>query len=62
MSEYEKQVIEFESARNEAIDKFYAARPQLERAPQWDFLFEAGFRMAWELLKREAIAKAGDPT
>lgn len=59
MSEYEKRVIEFEAARNEAMAAFYAARPQLERATQWDFLFEAGFRMAWGLLKREAITKAG---
>jgi len=59
MSKYEESVIEFESARNEAIDKFYEARPQLERAPRWDFLFESGFRMAWEFLKREAITRAG---
>ena len=31
MSKYEESVIEFESARNEAIDKFYEARPQLEQ-------------------------------
>lgn len=50
--EYEKSVIEFEAARNEAMDAFYAARPKLIRERDNEFYFESGFRMAWELLKR----------
>lgn len=59
MSEYEKQVIKFESARNEAMDRFFAARPHIARSKNNEFFFESGFRMSWELLEREAIAKAG---
>jgi hypothetical protein len=63
MSDYEMRVIEFESARNEAMDRFYAARPSLVREQNCEFYFEAGFRMAWELLKREAEAiTRGDKT
>ena len=45
---YEEQVIEFETARNEAMEEYFTARPQLFRTIEKERLFEAGFRMAWE--------------
>ena len=51
MSDYEMRVIEFESARNEAMDSYFNARPQLMRTGEQEKLFEAGFRMAWESAK-----------
>jgi hypothetical protein len=48
LSEYEESVIKFESARNEAMDKYFDARPQLFRTREKECLFEAGFRMALE--------------
>lgn len=54
-SDYEENVIEFENARNEAMDKYYAARPQLFRTREKDCAFEAGFRMAWEYQERKVI-------
>lgn len=53
---FEEQIIEFEQYRNEAIDKYYAARPQLFRTREKELLFEAGFRMAWELLKEAKVS------
>jgi len=50
---YENRIIEFEAARNEALEKYYAARPQLFRTREKELLFEAGFRMAWELRETE---------
>jgi len=49
MSKYEKSVIEFEAARNEAMKKYLDARPQLFVTREKECFFEAGFRMAWEL-------------
>jgi len=49
MSDYEKSVIEFETARNEAMDSYFNARPNLVRDARGERFFEAGFRMAWEL-------------
>ena len=46
---YEEEVIKYEAARNEAIDKFFDARPHLDRTRQKELLFESGFRMAWKL-------------
>lgn len=51
MSQYELNIIEFESARNEAMDAYFDARPELFRARGDELLFEGGFRMAWEHLK-----------
>ncbi len=45
---YEERVIKFEAARNEAMDKYFTARPQLLRTRECERLFEAGFRMAWD--------------
>lgn len=49
MSGYETRVLEFEAARNEACDEYFRARPQLFRTVHLERIFEAGFRMAWEL-------------
>lgn len=48
MSEYEKSVIEFETARNEAMDWWFSARPHIERTKEAEKIFEGGFRKAWE--------------
>ena len=47
----EEEVIKFESDRNEALDKYFNARPQLFRTREKECLFEAGFRMAYYLSK-----------
>ena len=52
---YEEQVIKFEAARNEAMESYFAARPQLFRTREKECLFEAGFRMAWDLKVGEAV-------
>lgn len=33
-ADYEERVMEFEAARNEAMDKYFSARPQLMRTPR----------------------------
>ena len=48
---YEESVIEFEAQRNDAMDKYFNARPQLFRTREKECIFEAGFRMAWGSLK-----------
>ena len=53
MSSYEEKIIEFEHARNTAMDKYFSARPQLTRTIKEEKIFEAGFRMAWDLLKKQ---------
>lgn len=45
---YEERVIEFEAARNEAMDAYFNARPQILRTRMLESIFESGFRMAWE--------------
>lgn len=47
IDDYEERVIEFESARNEAMDKYFDARPHLERTRLQEMIFEGGFRAAW---------------
>lgn len=42
-------IIEFESARNAAMDRYFNARPAIIRDKEGERLFEAGFRMAWEV-------------
>jgi hypothetical protein len=44
----ELAIIQFETQRNDAVDKYFAARPQLLRTREKERLFEAGFRMAWD--------------
>ncbi len=48
VSSYEIRLIEFESARNGAMDAYFKARPHLLRAPTHEKIFEAGFRCAWD--------------
>lgn len=50
---YEESVIRFENARNEAMDKWFAARPHVERNAAAERIFEGGFRMAWEAGERD---------
>ena len=50
----ELAIIQFETQRNDAMDKYFAARPQLFRTREKECLFEAGFRMAWEFLEKES--------
>ncbi len=45
---YEEKIIKFESARNDAMDRFFKSRQHLQRTREQEFLFESGFRMAWE--------------
>lgn len=47
-SDYEERTIEYEHARNEAMDKWFNARPHLERDQRSERLFEGGFRVAYE--------------
>lgn len=46
---YESRITAFESAQREAMEKYFDARPQLFRTREKECLFEAGFRMAWEI-------------
>ena len=55
--EYEESVIAFEAARNEAMDKYFAARQGLSRTPEQERIFEGGFRMAWEARSQHDHAK-----
>ena len=46
---YEEQIIKFEVARNEAMDKYFNARQGLSRTKAQEDIFEGGFRMAWDM-------------
>lgn len=48
-NEYELKIAEFEVQRNEAMDKYFDARKHIERNRFNERIFEAGFRMAWEI-------------
>jgi len=62
---YETEKAEFETARNEAVDSYFAARPQIFRTSEKECYVEAGFRMAWDYLKTQETVKTfnggGDP-
>ena len=47
--EYELSRIEFEIARNKAMDEYFNARINMERTVLNECIFEGGFRMAWEI-------------
>jgi hypothetical protein len=49
----EIEISKYEEARNNAMDAYFEARTFLERTKEREVIFEAGFRMAWELLKNE---------
>ena len=51
---YEESVIEFEEARNKAMDSYFNARLYISRTVLTESIFEAGFRMAWNLDKEES--------
>ncbi len=53
MNEYEINRINFEVTRQESMDKYFDARPQLFRTREKELIFEAGFRMAWDHIKEE---------
>jgi hypothetical protein len=66
MSDYEKRVIEYEAALNETMDKWFNARIAYERTGDAEFIWESGFRMAWEQSREriallEAVAEAVNP-
>jgi len=50
---YELDNAVFEAARNEAIDAYFDARPQIFRTREKELYVEAGFRMAFEFLKSQ---------
>jgi len=50
---YEEQRTEFETRRNEHVDAYFEARPQIERTRDKECFIEAGFRMAWDFLKHQ---------
>lgn len=50
---YENNVIEFEGSLNDSLDKYFSARPNLERDRNKELLFEAGFRMARDIYRKE---------
>jgi hypothetical protein len=50
-TEHEQRIAEFEHARNDALDKYFEARPEVDRTIERERFFEAGYRMAWEFIK-----------
>ena len=52
--ERERDIAEYEHARNVSVDEYFDARPQIERTIERERLVEAGFRMAWHFLKGDA--------
>ena len=48
--ERELRIAEYEHARNNSIDEYFEARPQVERTIERERFIEAGFRMAWHFL------------
>lgn len=51
----EEKYLEFETARNEAMDKYFKARQGLTRSQTQEDIFGGGFRMAWQLLNARII-------
>jgi|GEM_PF-1540735 len=49
----EELIIRFEAELNESMDRFFAARPHLERTKDNEFLFYSGFRMAYYNVKAQ---------
>jgi len=45
---YEEQVTEYESERNEAMQRWFDARPNVPRTRNTERVWEGGFRMAWD--------------
>jgi hypothetical protein len=55
VSDYERRVLEYEAARNEAMDKWFNARVTVERTGHTEFIWESGFRMAWEASQERIV-------
>lgn len=60
MDNHERRVIVYESARNEAMDRWFNARPHITRSEDAEFIFEGGFRTAWDRMVQFAEEAAGD--
>ena len=45
----EEEYLEFETARNKAMDKYFKARQGLTRSQTQEDIFGGGFRMAWQI-------------
>lgn len=58
---YETENAEFETARNQAVDSYFTARPQIFRTREKECYVEAGFRMAWDYLKAQEPANSDEP-
>lgn len=43
----EEAVIEYELARNDAMDAWFEARPNVTRSEVAEMVFEGGFRLGW---------------
>lgn len=56
----EREIIEYESAMNEAQDSYFHARPQLMRTRDQERFFDAGFRMAWQASRERYAPKCAD--
>jgi hypothetical protein len=52
-SSYEQIMAEYESARNEAMDIYFRARPRLKITPENEEIFEGGFRLAWSYMEKK---------
>ena len=56
----ERDIAEYESARNKAADEFFDARPKILVTKLHEDMFEAGFRKAWEYLKAKEASMGVD--
>lgn len=57
MSHYKGQRIKYEVELNDAIDKWFEARPRFARNRRTIFIFASGFGMAWESLEKAQQGK-----
>ena len=58
MGGYEERRAEYECARNSAMEEWFAARQLVARTGHTEFIFEGGFRMAWEKLHTDTASAA----
>ncbi len=51
MSEVDEvRIIEFETAKNKAMDEYFNTRTKLIRTKHSELIFEAGFSIVWKLM------------
>lgn len=43
----ELEIVEYEAARNDAMDQWFDARQHIDRTRENEAIFEGGFRIAW---------------